>query len=77
MIHYKNEDQAAHYIAQNAADGALHRLLGANFRGQLVPPEGTARKVGKGVAGKTEDERQQQVGPVDAGGLQPNSAAII
>ena len=57
---------AEHHGAQHTADGTLHGLFGADHRAQLMLAEGTARKVGAGVAapGKAEDEQDEEHGIV-------------
>ena len=41
------------------------------FFGQLVLAQGEPGEKGEGVAGKAQNEGQEEIGPVDAGNLQP------
>ena len=57
----ERQHTARSHAAQHAAHSALHGLVGADDRSQLVPAERTARKVGRGVAapGKAEDQQNE------------------
>ena len=70
-VHHKCKQQAAAQITQQAANGTLYGLLGADFGRKLMLTQGKARKIGKGVAGEAKNKGQQQISAADARSIDP------